>query len=518
MQKNKKITAVGYARYSTDHQTENSIEYQTAAIEKYCNENNVNLLKVFKDEAFSGTNTDRPGFQSMIQAAKTGLFEAVVIYDISRGSRNVADWFEFRQQMTQLGVQVIYTTQPLGDSTDPNNFLLELLNVGMGQHMVLDVRKKSIDGKTAAAKHGTFQGGTPPLGYDVVNQQYVINQREANTVRMIFDMYADGKSYKEIIETLNKQGERTKNGSVFGTNSLPHMLRNERYIGVYTWNKETERIFRKWVGRKPNPNMVRIENAIPPIIDKSVWKRVQERLNDRKGRARYKAKREYLLSGMIECADCGSAYVGYASTNTRGVTTRYYVCGRKYRTRNCKPKNINADFIESFVIDAVKNFIETTDFAGAAQAIANEYEKYKPDISAEQSELLQIDKSIQNAVKSVLNGLDFPELRQEIEKLQKRKNELEAIITEKKSFAPAPISIDEIIEDMQQSVRALDSGNYKALIRKHVKKINAYNDGSFTVVVSIDTTGSSSWARTSDIMINSHALCQLSYRGIFNFS
>ena len=112
--------------------------------------------------------------------------------------------------------------------------------------------------------------------------------------------------------------------------------------------------------------------------------------------------------------------------------------------------------------------------------------------------------------------MDFPELRQEIEKLQKRKNELEAIITEKKSFAPAPISIDEIIEDMQQSVRALNSGNYKALIKKHVKKINAYNDGSFTVVVSIDTTGSSSWARTSDIMINSHALCQLSYRGISN--
>ena len=103
--------------------------------------------------------------------------------------------------------------------------------------------------------------------------------------------------------------------------------------------------------------------------------------------------------------------------------------------------------------------------------------------------------------------MDFPELRQEIEKLQKRKNELEAIITEKKNFAPAPISIDEIIEDMQQSVRALNSGNYKALIKKHVKKINAYNDGSFTVVVSIDTTGSPIYLITEKIYIINKYLC-----------
>ena len=263
------ITAVGYARYSTDMQTENSIEYQTAAINKYCNDNNINLLRMYTDEAFSGTNTDRPGFQEMIQAARTGLFKAVVIYDISRGSRNVADWFEFRQEMMRAGVQVISTTQPLGDSMDPNNFLLELLNVGMGQHMVLDIRKKSIDGKTAAARHATFQGGYPPLGYDVVDQKYVINEREAKIVRMIFDMYADGKSYKDILEAL--KDERTKRGAAFSANSFKNLLRNERYIGVYTWNKEIERVFRKWVGRRPNPNMVRIENAIPAIIDMNTW-------------------------------------------------------------------------------------------------------------------------------------------------------------------------------------------------------------------------------------------------------
>lgn len=486
------ITAVGYARYSTDMQTENSIEYQTAAINKYCNDNNINLLRMYTDEAFSGTNTDRPGFQEMIQAARTGLFKAVVIYDISRGSRNVADWFEFRQEMMRAGVQVISTTQPLGDSMDPNNFLLELLNVGMGQHMVLDIRKKSIDGKTAAARHATFQGGYPPLGYDVVDQKYVINEREAKIVRMIFDMYANGKSYKDILEAL--KDERTKRGAAFSANSFKNLLRNERYIGVYTWNKEIERVFRKWVGRKPNPNMVRIENAVPAIIDINTWNKVQKRLNDPSRNACNKAKHDYLLSGLIVCADCGNRYVGYTSTNTRGYSTRYYSCGRKYRTRDCMPKNINANFIENFVIESVKNFLHTTDLEEFAKAIIEDYNSCKIDLSEERSELNKINRELQNGVKSVLNGLDFPELRAEIERLQSRKSELESIIEKKTIKSPAPLQESDVLRDLQESLKCIEEYDVKSLIKKHVKKINAFNDGSFTVIVGVDMGSSPCWA------------------------
>jgi site-specific DNA recombinase len=342
--------------------------------------------------------------------------------------------------MMRAGVQVISTTQPLGDSMDPNNFLLELLNVGMGQHMVLDIRKKSIDGKTAAAKHATFQGGYPPLGYDVVDRKYVVNEREAKIVRMIFDMYANGKSYKDILEAL--KNERTKRGAAFSANSFKNLLRNERYIGVYTWNKEIERVFRKWVGRKPNPNMVRIENAIPAIIDKNTWNKVQERLSDKTRNACNKARHDYLLSGLIVCADCGNRYVGYTSTNTKGYSTRYYSCGRKYRTRDCMPKNINANFIENFVIESVKNFLRTTDFEEFARAIIEDYNSScKIDLSEERSELNKINRELQNGVKSVLSGLDFPELRAEIERLQSRKSELESIIEKKTIKTPTPTAI-----------------------------------------------------------------------------
>lgn len=187
------MKAAAYARYSTDKQQKNSIEYQLTEIRKYCNEKGISITATFTDEAESGTNMDRPGFQAMVAAARRGEFEAVVIYDVTRGSRDVGDWFQFRKQMMLLGVRVISATQPLGDLTNGNDFLLELLSVGMGQREVLETRQKSIDGVAVRAKQGIFLGGYPPLGYDIVNGKYVINPSEARTVRTIFKMYGDGK-------------------------------------------------------------------------------------------------------------------------------------------------------------------------------------------------------------------------------------------------------------------------------------------------------------------------------------
>ncbi len=80
-----------YARYSTDHQQRNSIEYQLDAIRAYCREHDITITATYTDEAETGTNMDRPGFQAMMAAAERGEFEAVVIYDITRGSHDVGD-------------------------------------------------------------------------------------------------------------------------------------------------------------------------------------------------------------------------------------------------------------------------------------------------------------------------------------------------------------------------------------------------------------------------------------------
>lgn len=112
------LNAVGYTRYSTDRQSENSTQYQITAIKEYAKKNNINLLRFYSDEGFSGTNTDRPAFQQMLAAAESGLFDVIIIYDITRASRDVSDWMGFRKKMRMLGVEVLSATQNLGVRPD----------------------------------------------------------------------------------------------------------------------------------------------------------------------------------------------------------------------------------------------------------------------------------------------------------------------------------------------------------------------------------------------------------------
>ena len=297
--------------------------------------------------------------------------------------------------MLLLGIQVISATQSLGDLTSGNDFLVELLNVGLGHREVLETRQKSIAGVSVKAKEGKFLGGTPPLGYDIVNGFYVVNPAEAKTVRTIFELYGAGKSYNEILDAV--AGAVGKRGHPLGKNSLHSILTNERYIGTYSWNKRRVKMFNKWAGGAPNPKAVRIEGIIPAIIDEITWEKVQERMSDNKKNARNKAKRNYLLSGLIECEECGAAYVGHTSTNSKGIETRYYVCGNRYRTRTCRAKNLNAFEIEEFVVNQLKLYLLQADFEKEAQYIADQVNGSTPDLRAERAELAKINAQLKNS-------------------------------------------------------------------------------------------------------------------------
>lgn len=480
------MRAAAYARYSTLNQDENSIEYQLEKIRTYCAEHDLQIVATYPDRAKSGFNTDRPKFQEMLAAARRHEFDAVVIYDTSRGSREVGDWFTFRRQMMELGIRVISATQSLGDLTNSNDFLLELISVGMGHREVLEARQKSIAGVAVKAKDGVFLGGTAPLGYRIVDQRYVIDPAEAATVRTIFRLYGEGASYNAILDAV--KDAVGKLGRPLGKNSLHSILTNERYIGVYTWNKRYMKNFRRWAGGKPNPNCVRIEDAIPAIIDKSTWERVQKRMHDNKRNASNKAKRVYLLAGLIECEECGGAYVGHTSRNKKGIETRYYVCGNRYRTHTCHAKSINADWLEREVVSAVRDYLAETEFEAEAQRIADMVNNSTPDLSAERAELAGINAKLSNGLRALLNGFnDFPELHEEMDRLRVRKGELEDIIGRRQA-SRAAVDPQDIVKIFRRSTEDWETDLPK-ILREHVEKIYACTDGTFSVNVGVHLNG-----------------------------
>lgn len=469
--------AAAYARYSTDRQC--STEVQLQKITEFCKKNSLSLEAMYVDEGITGTNTHRSGFTDMLKAAANKEFDCVVIYDITRGSRDVADWFNFRKQMVKLGIQVISTQDKLGDITNPNDFLQELLSVGIGQHHVLSTRIKSKDAIVTRAKKGKFCGGTAPLGYDIVNGDYVINEREAVAVRHIFESYANGASYANIIDWLHENGYVGKLGQTLGKNSLFSILRNERYVGTFSWNKRIVKFMSQWAGGQANPDVIVIEDIIPKIIDTEIWERVQIRMKENKKNTLNKSRvnREYILSGIIRCGKCGGSFVGVTTINKKGIEYKFYSCANKKRLRTCDCKNIAANDIEPLIINLLKNEILNSDLIEkTADTILATYKfDNQNNTKAIREEISQLDSKIENLLKSFENGLDSDALRARLADHEGRRKILKTKLA--KALPIRPISRGELISQLSVDIKLLHENpeKIKQLLNKYIVKIEVDN-------------------------------------------
>ena len=237
---------------------------------------------------------------------------------------------------------------------------------------------------------------------------------------------------------------------------------------------------RTWAGGKPNPNIVKIENAIPPIIDNGTWERVQKRMRTNKRNATNKAKREYLLSGLIKCASCGGAYIGKCSISKKGYETKYYVCGSKYRNHTCNAPNINANELETFVMITVKNYLKELDFNKYAEEILKQLNNTSNDTQKEKAELAEVERKINNCVKSIANGLIFEELQDEVNRLKLRKSELQDIISYNTN-SNTEITKGDIINKLNFDVNNIENDPKKVI--NDLVSVEVNKDGSCTVFV-----------------------------------
>ena len=287
-------------------------------------------------------------------------------------------------------------------------------------------------------------------------------------------MYASGESYSDIIDSLG--GAIGKKGRPIGKNSLSSILRNDRYIGIYTWNRRKIKIMGKWAGGVPNERIVQIKDAIPRIIDQPTWDRVQIRLKS-KTNSSSKAARSYLLTGKIVCTECGSRYCGRTSVNQRGYQNPYYVCGNKTRTRQCHSKNIKCEDLDNFCRNAVREYILNYDLSETAQRIVTAYNATVSQYTNEKKELAEISRKIKNGTDAILNGFSSEELFQQMGKLQVRQKELEKIIANDAADELDPELVTKLLKNMLEDV----STNIDEVVKQFVTKIYAHPNGDCTV-------------------------------------
>lgn len=347
-----------YARFSSDNQREESITAQLRAASDYCKKHGYEIVKEYIDEAFSARTDDRPAFQQMISDAQKGIFELLITYKIDRFARNRYDAAFYKRILLRSGVKVIYTEQKIDDS--PESVILESVLEGMAEYFSKNLSKEVKKGMRENALQAKHNGGTPPLGYDVApDKTYQINEDEAVTIRRIFRDYAKGKSLAKICLELNEAGIKTKRGSAFGKNSLHDLLKNPKYIGQYAFGRSSTNTDGKRNGRNPSKEIIVLENAIPSIIEKETWDKVQSKF--RKNVISTKEKGIYLFSGLLRCS-CGSTLVG---NRYQGRTKEYsyYRCNNSTRTGQCKSPKFQKEPLEAFLLEKIFPMIFSEDNA-----------------------------------------------------------------------------------------------------------------------------------------------------------
>lgn len=488
------MNAVAYCRYSTDNQTENSIQYQLDAVNEYCTKKGLTLVDVYSDEAKTGTNTNREGLQRLIQDAPLGKFQAVIIYDQSRLSRSIVDWFTLRETLRNARIALHSCSETIEDyEINPSAFLSEGVRALFNQQFILDTRKKIIAGQTSAAKQGKFLGGIPPLGYRIIDGKYTIHLAEAEAVRLIFDMYADGYGYRQIVEALQVKGCRNQKGKPIGHTAIHEILCNERYIGVYFWNTRLISYMRKWAGGGPNPNAVKIKDEIPRIVDDFVWERVRKRMKANKQNAANTAKREYLLSGKLMCESCGGAYVGVTSRNQRGYETRYYTCATKRRLKTCQSSNINANAIESLVVALIREFILNDNIIERAADSIIAATKSLEDGATKKAilkEIAECEKKIGNLLEFIASGSSSKSAREAVQLQEEKKA---ALIKKLEVYKRVEVDREKLIEKLREDAKKIsaDGDKFRAIIKSYTAKIRIAEDTLYVAFLgdSVTTDG-----------------------------
>lgn len=412
------------ARYSTDNQNADSIEVQVGKCSEWCNSHNLPILGVYADYAVSGMKDTRPQYEAMMAALRADQADTVVIYDQSRMFRDMTLWFSFRKELEALGVRVISVTQPNigGNLKDPSVFLEESVWAVFNQLHVLQTQQKTNAAKRRKATLGEHNGGTPPLGYKVVDKHLALDEQEAATVRRIFSEYAAGHSYKSIIDGLNRDGLKTKRGNAFGSNSLHDLLHNEKYTGVLTYGGKPYRADGSRNSHAAaSENAIRTEDAVPAIISRELFDAVQERMAQNKHAqgGRPATRRSYPLRGKVFCGYCKSAL--YVSTSKRIYD--YYKCGGKKNGNGCEGVIISVDKLEQLVADTLRAQLGSPTLTDSlAAALRAEAQKFQGDAVAKyqrlQDQERDISRKLGNATDAVLDGLTSPTLKKRIADLE----------------------------------------------------------------------------------------------------
>lgn len=433
-----------YCRVSTDHSDQlNSLETQKKFFTEYTEKNGHELVRLYADEGLSGTKIkNRRAFQTLMQEAQQGLFELVLVKDISRFARNTVDLLQSTRTLKALGIETLFLTAnmtTLGNS----EFVLTVFGA-LAQEESANTSKRIKFGKQLNAERGRVPNLV--FGYDKTAGDYFhlcINPQEAQLIRQMFDWYTqEGYGASKIASMLNERACKTKRGCAWSQNAVCRILQNALYTGKVINGKQEVQDF--LTGSRSDKDEHDWHICMRPelqIISEEQFHTAAQLLHKR-GQAfqvqKERQSNQHLFSTLIKCKDCGRSF--------RRIVRRYqntyvrWVCSsRNGKGAKSCPNAVSLE--ESELIAAIEAYFSN---------LLQEKEHVKRDISR---------AFLQHQAAKQADAIDEKSLRTQIGKLQRsRRNYLDLYTSELISrselddlLAQSRSALSELEEKLQHS-------------------------------------------------------------------
>ena len=452
----RKVAAI-YTRVSTREQAiaGYSLEEQEKLLKAFCSENQMSLYNVYSDKGISGKSIKgRPGLMEMLADAELKKFDVVLLWKVNRLSRKLKDTLEIVEKFCYNNVELHSITEKIDLNSPEGRLHLHIMS-SLGEFERGQIAENVKMGMDARAREGKWNGGKV-LGYDLIEipdstrktkeKLLTINNKEAELVRHIFELYYNGKGYKAIANQINKEGYQTKKGNYFSVVSIKDIVSNPLYSGIIRYD-----LRKNWASQRRkgiNLDPIIVPGIHEPIISTEMFEKVQELIKSKGGKPNKTFVGSYPLTGILRCPVCNAGMVAGRVVSTRkdGTknTIRYYYCGawRNKGTAVCRSNGVRADDVENFVFQKLKRLVTSDAFLKVTLSKVNTQRRNL--LLPAEDNAKKIEKELQDLVKNreqYFNLMEkkaidenlllrkLQEISEKIEKLENEKTTQEGYMT-----------------------------------------------------------------------------------------
>ena len=445
-----KKRAVIYSRYSAGpNQTDVSIEGQEQSCLDYIERHSYSFVRMYADRHISGRTDKRPAFQMMIDDAKDGNFDVVVVYSLDRFSRDRYDSAIYKKVLRECGVAVESASESIPEG--PEGIMVEGILESLAVYYSAELSKKIRRGMDVKARKGLSTGGPTPFGYVLRDGLYYPDPIQSPHVAEVFRMYSAGSSFSECARYLNELGFSTTMKKPFSSGSVRRLLENKKYCGYYLYDG------------------LEIEGGMPQLVDEKLYFEVQKRM--KKNSKPVRPRGEYALTGKLICGKCGSNMTGTSGTSKTGDVHYYYKCPGKDR------KPVPRDPLEHSVAQHVREILSSPDqldpIVDRLYALHKENSHNQLRIAALSDNIQQIERSINKIVDHIMENGSSPALA---EKLTALENDLAIMKSDLDSLQHEPELTKDMIRAGMQIALLGEQSTDADVIRIFVHQVVLYDD------------------------------------------